>query len=582
MMEIRKIEWVITMTCEERVKSEEYREVLRDYKYTEAETSEGVYDYCRVEVDSDIYIIYFKPGLGTPSDINLFPYYEIPKCYGLMQQEETDGSQIFDSLALAEAGILQIQKEPLALTGQGVIVGVIDTGIRYTQEVFRDGSGGSRILAIWDQTLNEGIAPEGFLYGTEYVKAQIDDALQSESPREVVPSWDTNGHGTAIASVAAGSLLDGGRRFTGAAPDADIVVVKLREAKQYLKEYYILPEGAVAYSETDILMAVKYLEAFAVERQRPVVICLGIGTSYGSHTGSSALDRYLNIVAQRRSRAIIVCGGNEGAADHHIQGQASSAPQSLEMRVGENENGFLMEVWAEGPSRYQMTLRTPGGETVSRITGSGRRTETYSFVFDRTVITVDSFLLEESTGRSLIIFRFVEPTQGVWTFTIRADVAIAGGTFNIWLPIEEFLQNDTHFLRSDPEITLTAPSMAQGVITITAYNDKDGGFYEKSGRGFTADRRVKPEFAAPGVNISTSLGKRTGSSLAAAIAAGASAQMMQWAVVNGNYPLASGRELKYYLALGAVRESGIEYPSREWGLGKINVQHTFQELAGLF
>ena len=126
MMEIRKIEWVITMTCEERVKSEEYREVLRDYKYTEAETSEGVYDYCRVEVDSDIYIIYFKPGLGTPSDINLFPYYEIPKCYGLMQQEETDGSQIFDSLALAEAGILQIQKK----TAKGMaIAGIVCSAI---------------------------------------------------------------------------------------------------------------------------------------------------------------------------------------------------------------------------------------------------------------------------------------------------------------------------------------------------------------------------------------------------------------------------------------------------------------------
>ena len=124
--------------------------------------------------------------------------------------------------------------------------------------------------------------------------------------------------------------------------------------------------------------------------------------------------------------------------------------------------------------------------------------------------------------------------------------------------------------------------MASGAISITAYDDASGGFYEKSGRGFTADRRVKPEFAAPGVNIPTSVGRRTGSSLAAALAAGAAAQMMQWAVVEGNYPLATGRELKYYLALGAVRESGISYPSREWGLGKINVQRTFQELAGLF
>ncbi len=573
---------MISMTCEEKVQSSEYREILRDYTLTETAVSEGLYDYCRVEVDSNLYIVYYRPVIGMPNDISIFPYYEIPKCYGLMQQEELGESQIFDSLALSASGILQTQREPLELTGRGVILGFIDTGIRYTQDVFRDGSGASRVLTIWDQTIDDGPAPEGFLYGTEYGSEQINEALQSESPREIVPSWDTDGHGTAMASVAAGSILEGGRRFVGAAPDADIVVVKLREAKQYLREYYILPEGVPAYSEADILMAVKYLEGFAVALQRPVIICLGIGTNYGSHTGSSILDRYLNIVSQRRSRAIVVCGGNEGAAGHHVQGLTSMEPQSVEMRVGEDENGFLMEVWAEGPNRYRMTLRTPGGETINRITGSDRRTEVYSFVFDRTLVTIDSFLLEEATGRSLLIFRFVEPTQGVWTFTIEADVAIAGGNFNIWLPIEDFLQDDTHFLRSDPEITLTAPSMAEGVITVTAYNDRDGGFYERSGRGFTADRRVKPEFAAPGVEISTSLGKRTGSSMAAAITAGAAAQMMQWAVVERNYPLASGRELKYYLALGAERESGVQYPNREWGLGKINVQRTFQELAGLF
>ena len=574
------------MTCEEKVNAKEFRELLRDYKIVdvdnpETNVSEGLYDYCRVAVDTDLYIIYFRPVEGMPAGIGSFSYYEIPKCYGLMQQEEAENGQIFDSLALSDAGILQLQQEPLSLTGQGVIMGFIDTGIRYTQDVFRNGAGGSRILSIWDQTIS-GQPPEGFLYGTEYVREQIEEALLSETPRDIVPSWDTDGHGTAIASVAAGSMLDEGRRFVGAAPDCDIVVVKLREAKQYLRDYYILPDGVPAFSETDIVMAVKYLESFAVARERPVVICLGIGSNYGSHTGSSALDRYLNTIAQRRSRAIVVCGGNEGASGHHYMGLSATTPHTVEMRVGENDRGVVREVWAEGPSRYRMTMRTPGGETINRITGSDRRTEMYTFVFDRTIVTIDSFLLEETTGRSLLIFRFERPTQGVWTFTIEADIAIAGASYNMWLPIGEFMHSDTYFLRPEPDITLTTPAMAEGVISITAYNDRDGGFYERSGRGFTADRRIKPEFAAPGVDISTSLGKRTGSSLAAAIAAGAAAQMMQWAVVERNYPLASGRELKYYLALGAVRESGIEYPSREWGLGKINVQHTFRELAGLF
>ena len=264
----------------------------------------------------------------------------------------------------------------LALTGRGVVVGIIDTGIRYTQDVFRDGNGDSRILAIWDQTLNEGgSVPEGFYYGTQFSREQINEALQAENPREVVASWDTDGHGTAMASVAAGSSLGGGRAFTGAAPDADIVVVKLREAKQYLKDYYLLPEEAVAYAETDIIMAVKYLEQLAAEQERPVVICLGIGTNSGSHTGSSTLDRYLNTVAAKRRRAIVACGGNEGAASHHYQGSSASGPQNIELRVGEGERGFILEVWSEGPNRYQISLQTPGGEVINGIGGRDRRTE---------------------------------------------------------------------------------------------------------------------------------------------------------------------------------------------------------------
>jgi len=571
------------MTCEEKVQSPDYRELMADHTITETVAGCRTENCCATQVDSNISILYFLPEEKESLDIVRYPYYSIPKCYGLMEQEDIQAGLPFDSLALSDAGILQVQNEPLALTGRGVIVGIIDTGIRYTQDVFRDSNGNSRILAIWDQTLNEGgKAPEGFFYGTEYSREQINEALRSGTPREVVPSWDTEGHGTAMASVAAGSNLNNGRTFIGAAPDADIVVVKMREAKRYLRDYYLLPEDAAAYAETDVIMAVKYVEQYAIAMERPVVICLGIGTSYGSHTGSSMLDRYLNTVAAKRSRVIVACGGNEGASGHHFEGSASPEPQNVELRVGESGRGFILEVWSEGPNRYQISLRTPGGEVINGLGGRDRRTEEYSFIFDKTTITVHSVLLEEASNRSLVLFQFDGPTPGVWTFTIEADVALSNSKYNIWLPINAFLDSDTYFLRPEPDITLTAPATAEGVITVNAYNDADGGFYEKSGRGFTADRRIKPEFAAPGVDISTSLGRRTGSSLAAAIAAGAAAQLMQWSVVEKKYPLASGRELKYYLALGAVRDSNMQYPNREWGLGRINVQRTFQELAGLF
>lgn len=601
------------MTCAEKIISEEFGELLLDYSIEEelgsvageSRSMDGLDEACQVTVDQDISIVYFRRNADTAVDLSRYPYYSLPKCYGLMQTENVQqtgsapqaedrrqaggmsrmeaglADRSFDPLALASAGILQVQREPLSLTGRGVIIGLIDTGIRYTMDVFKNAAGGSRIHAIWDQTLT-GTPPEGFFYGAAYDRTQINAALSSDTPRELVPSWDEDGHGTMLAGVAAGSILEGGSRYIGAAPDADIVVVKLRGAKQYLREHYILPEAAVAYAETDILLAVKYIESFAVALRRPVVICLGIGSSYGSHTGASVLDRYLNSIADRRSRAVVVCGGNEGAAAHHVQNLATVQAQTTELRVGDGERGFLLEVWAEGPSRYDMTIRSPGGEEITGISTRSRRSDQYRFIFEQTRIGVESIPLEEASGRSLLLLRFVDPTTGIWTLTIRTAAGIAGRRYHMWLPIAAFMESETFFLRPDPYVTLTEPSMAAGVITVNAYNEANDSFYERSGRGFTADRRIKPEFTAPGVDIPTPLGRQSGSSVAAAMAAGAVAQLLQWAVVEENYPLASGSELKYYLALGAEREGGIEYPSREWGLGRINVQRTFQELAGLF
>lgn len=570
-------------SCGEKIISQDYGELILDYPLSEL--SDPPEDFCRIPVDSRISILYFKRESGREISLENYPFYSLPKCYGLMQEEEgTPLGRGFDPLSLADAGILQVQRPPLSLTGRGVVIGFIDTGIRYTMDVFRRETGESRILSIWDQTIS-GSPPEGYLYGTSYDRMQINEALSSEYPRQLVPSWDEDGHGTALASTAAGSILDGGSTFIGAAPDADIVVVKLRQAKTYLREYYVLPERALAYAETDIMMAVRYVDSIGTQLGRPVVLCIGIGSSYGSHTGSSILSRYLNSVSEKRGRAVVVCGGNEGAAAHHVRlssaGENSRA-QTAELRVGSGERGFLLSIWGGEPGSITLSVRAPGGEEIQDISSDEKSRRMYRFIFEETVITAEGIPLEEVSGRSLILLRFLNPTAGIWRFFLRSRAQGLGGWNHLWLPITEFLSGDTYFLRPEPDITLTEPSMAQEVITVNAYQDEDGSFYEYSGRGFTADGRIKPEFAAPGASVSTILGKKSGSSIAAAMVAGAVSQLMQWAVTEQNYPLASGRELKYYLALGAERRDGIQYPSREWGLGKINVQRTFQELAGLF
>lgn len=460
-------------------------------------------------------------------------------------------------------------------------------GIDYTDPVFRDSEGNSRILAIWDQTIQSDRPPEGFLYGTEYTREDINRALRSENPFEIVPSRDEIGHGSAMASVAAGSRLGNGLTYLGAAPDADIVMVKLKECKPYLREFFLVPRGVPAYQENDIMLAVQYADSFAAMFYRPVVIVLGLGTSYGDHAGSSALSRYLETIAIKRSRAVVVCGGNEGAARHHFQGTlangrgGSENTSAVEIRVGEGSQGFMLELWGNVPDVFTVSVRSPGGETIPPIRLSVQDSITYGFVYERTQITVIGTLVETASGEELILLRLTNPTPGIWTFLVQPLGEIHNGNFHLWLPITQFLDAPAYFLESTPYITLTEPAMAPDVISVSTYDAANNSFYSNSGRGFTRTGIIKPDFAAPGVNVSTIRGKQTGSSLAAAITAGAMAQFMQWAVVNGNNALVESREIKNYFIRGASRSFDLSYPNREWGYGRLNMTGTFDALIGV-
>ncbi len=581
------------MTDREKIASDDYIDVLSDYSQPEG-LDTVVEDYVFQRVDTNLGVTYINREEIEPLSIRNFTYRSIPKVYGLMQTDvsgrevsETERLQsAFDPTPLIGTGILQVQGEPLNLTGKGVVLGFLDTGIRYEDAVFRNSDGSTRILGIWDQNMNDGPLPEGLLYGTEYTREVINAALQSDNPREIVPSYDEDGHGTAIASVAAGSALSGGLRFLGAAPDAEIAVVKLRQAKPYLREFYMIPEGVAAYSESDIITAIKYLESYAISLVRPLVICIGIGSNMGDHEGHSILAGYLNTIATRRSRAVILCGGNEGNSAHHYVGYATEGlvetTDNVEIRVGE-EKGFVAELWGNIPTSHAISIRSPGGETTDRVDFKVRETREFSFVYERTKIRVDHVLVEQGSGEELIFFRFVDPTPGVWTVqvTVMGGGNQPDGSFHMWLPITPFLQADTYFLRPSPYTTITEPGNAREVITTTYYQDANNSFYGESSRGFTRENSKKPDLCTPGVDIDTILGESTGSGVAAALLAGLCAQFMQWAVVEGNRKWVESRELKNYLIRGAVRMPGITYPSREWGYGQVNIAETFDVIAGV-
>lgn len=571
------------MDCKDKILSNDFYDIIADFPLRRLESFN--YDLCYVDVENTYNLIYIN-SVGIPNLLdNLYDYQNIPKLYGLMQ--DMGAMPGFNPNNLIASGITQVQREPLSLTGKGVVMCFIDTGIDYTNEVFRYENGDSRILAIWDQTIQEGTPPEGFLYGTEYTRDDINRALREEDPYSIVPSRDENGHGTSMAGVAAGSKLGGGYIYQGAAPDADIVVVKLKECKPYLRQFYLVPDDVPAYQENDIMLAVKYADSFATVFRRPVVICLGLGTNMGDHRGSSFLSRYLNTVATKRSRGVVVCGGNEGNAAHHYQGRlsvrtdASESSDDVEIRVDSQSKGFYMELWGNVPDVYNISVRTPGGETIAPVRLGVRQSLTYSFIYERTRITIDGTLVEPASGEQLIRFRVQDPTPGIWTFRVMSVGEIYNGEFNIWLPITEFIDSKIYFLRPNPYTTLTEPAMAEDVISVSTYNAENNSFYTESGRGFNRQGLSCPDFAAPGVNVSTVFGKATGSSLAACIAAGAVAQFMQWAVVELNDGTAESREIRNYFVRGASRDANLTYPNREFGYGRLNIVGVFDAMIGV-
>lgn len=581
------------MTCRDMILSEEFQDFLTYYILPEGTLEEEVSSdaFCLVPVSGRLWSVYFNRQNLPPLSFSRYQYRYVTELYGLADEFVWSAQgQSFDPQPLNASGITELQRAPLFLTGRNVVIGFADTGIDYRNPVFRRQDGSSRILAIWDQTDQTGTAPEGFYYGSEYTREQINEALSLENPLEAVPVTDDNGHGTRMASAAAGSAVNDGFDFLGAAPEADIVVVKLKQAKQYLLDFYLIPEGVPAYESNDIVLAVKYLNSFAVPFARPVCICLGIGRSFGDHMANSALSRYLSEVSSDINRVVVVSGGNEGNTAHHYAGTVTEREsEEIELRVGEGTRGFLMEIWGNLPSYFAVKVRSPGGEEIPVISSRLEQEVEYSFVYGRSRIRIDYRLNDLATGSEVAVVRLEEPAAGVWTFQLVQESA-GYGAFHMWLPIRQFVDGSVEFLRPNPDSTLTAPAYAEDVLGVSAYNSRNNSFYVNSGRGFALDGRIKPELAAPGVDLSVASGmlrcstvvaSASGTSLAAAVMSGACAQFLQWCVQDGNYPDINGTSLINFFVRGAARDASQSYPNRTFGFGKLDVAGVFDWIAGI-
>ena len=453
------------------------------------------------------------------------------------------------------------------LTGRGVLVAVIDSGISYWNQDFRNADGTTRILYLWDQVL-----------GREFDSRQINEALATgnrQQAERLVPSVDTSGHGTAVAGIAAGGGGTGGTAYAGVARESDLLIVRLGT-----------PRADSFPRTTELMRALTYTVNKAIELQMPVAINLSFGNTYGAHNGTSLLERFIDNVSEIGRNVICVGSGNEGTSGGHVGGSVTEGMALVELVIGNYETGMNVQLWKEYTDRYTVTLVSPTGDSLTVDTERPGK-QTYQLGQTR-ILLYNGEPKPYLTGQEIYFDmlpagngRYIE--SGVWSFLLE-PIRTVTGNYTFYLPSGTVRSDNTRFVRPTPDVTLTIPSTASKVITVGAYEPVYEAYADFSGRGYlyqeqvnsrTADSFIKPDLVAPGVGVmapdrNNGYSPVSGTSFATPFVTGAAALLMQWGIVEGNDPYLYGEKVKAYLRRGAQPIRGeTEYPNSRVGYGAL-------------
>lgn len=468
------------------------------------------------------------------------------------------------------------------LTGKGTFVAVLDSGIDYEAPDFRNEDGTTRIRCLWDQTV-PGSPPEGYAMGTEFTREQIDAALSEETDgarREIVPHRDLSGHGTSVAAIAAGNGRgSAGGQYAGAAPEAELLVVKLGIGKQ---------EGFPRTSE--LMQGLDYVLRKALEYQKPVAVNISFGNTYGAHDGTSLLSRFIDDVSNFWKSVICVGSGNEGnAAGHASAALEQGVLTVVELGVQEQQPTLNLQIWKSYVDEVEISIESPSGvragpfqETLGPQRFILQETELLLYYGKPAPYSTNQEIFIEFLPRGSYV------ASGIWRVRLFPRRVVTG-TVQMWLPGQEVLNRGTAFRYPDPGLTLTVPSTADRVITVGAYDAGTLSYAAFSGRGGVRISSLehlgtvsagwwKPDLAAPGVEVTTlrgggGYGPASGTSFAVPFVSGSAALLMEWGIVRGNDPFLYGEKVKSYLRRGAKPLPGFDtYPNNQVGWGALCVK----------
>lgn len=506
-----------------------------------------------------------EDALTLLTDIPQVTYVEKPKAVYFALQE-----------AKAASCLTGVQGGADGLSGAGVLFACVDSGVAYTHPDFRNEDGSTRILYLWDQTI-EGNSPAGYTRGTEYTAEQINAALQAQTQterREIVPSEDISGHGTSVLGIGAGNGRGSGGRFRGVAYESDIIVVKLGTPG----------EGSFPRT-TELLEGVDYCIRKAVELGMPIAVNLSFGNNYGAHNGSSLLENYLDTVAGVGKNVICVGMGNEGTAGvHKALTLTQEEPVEAEFSIGEFQVSTNLQLWKSYADRVRIFIENPAGTVIGpieEILGTQR------FNVQGTELLIYYGTPNPYNVLQEIYIDFLASDQylpsGIWKLRIE-PIEIVWNLAELWLPVSETANERTRFLEPTLAGTFTVPSATENVISVAAYDALSGAYADFSGRAFQVlPWAGKPDLAAPGVDIQTAAvggGYRrvSGTSFATPFVTGSAALLMEWGIVRGNDPFLFGNKVKAYLRRGAKELSGFtETPNARVGYGALCVEESLPE-----
>lgn len=474
-----------------------------------------------------------------------------------------------------------VQDMPLSLRGKGTLIGIVDSGIDYENAEFRNEDGTTRIVSLWDQSVN-GRPPAGYLAGTEYTREQIDAALATEDKevrRQMVKTSDVSGHGTAVAGIAAGNGRGSeGRRFRGAAPEAELIIVKMGAPR----------EGGFPRT-TELMRGVDYIVRKAVELRRPVAINISFGNTYGSHDGTSLVERFLNDIADMWKNVICIGSGNEGASAGHVSGKVRrQISETVELAVQQREPALSIQIWKSYVDEMGVSVISPSGRQAGPF---------YEFLGAQRYILGDTELLiyygepKPYSVKQEIYLSLLPGKQyiesGVWKIVLTPG-RIVDGEYQMWLPTQTSLNMGTAFLQPNSMSTLTIPSTASLAVTVAAYDARTFSYADFSGRGpagmYEGENVLKPDIAAPGVRVTAPVPEGgyqsfSGTSFAAPFVTGSAALLMEWGIVRGNDPYLYGEKVKAYLRKGAKQLAGYErWPNALLGYGALCVRDSLPGL----